>query len=101
MDRKKRRFVRRRLPAVLLAVLLCSCSTVRTTQELNSALVGKSRAEVAKYFGRKPDEDHGQTSQVYYGDFADPAESTTYRAAVVVFSHFEPDTVWSVGFTGR
>lgn len=93
--------MRRRHPAVLLAVLLCSCSTARTTQEVNSALVGKSRAKVAEYFGRKPDEDHGQTSYVYYGKFAEPGGKSGYKAAVVVFSHFDADTVWSVGFTSR
>jgi len=93
--------MRRRLPTALLAVLLCSCSAVRTTRELNSALAGKSRAQVVEYFGRKPDENHGQTSCVYYGKFAEPGGKSAYKAAVVVFSHFDADTVWSVGFTSR
>ena len=86
---------------IVATVMLCACSAVRTTKEVNSALVGKSRADVEEYFGRAPDEDHGTTSCVYRGKFAEPGERTTYKAAVVVFSHFNPDTVWSVGFTSR
>jgi len=86
---------------VVVTVMLCACSAVRTTKEVNSALVGKSRADVEEYFGRQPDEGHGETSYVYSGRFVDSDDESVYENAVVVFSHFEPDTVWSVGFTSR
>jgi len=91
--------MRQCFPAILVAVLLGGCAAVRTTQEVNSALVGKSREEVEEYFGRRPDKVYGQTSYVYSGKFYEPNEKIAYNAAVVVFSHFDPDTVWSVGFT--
>jgi|SanBayMetagenome_1026888.scaffolds.fasta_scaffold53420_2 hypothetical protein len=96
------------LLAAIAALPICSCSALRTTPsrsgikqttaEVEAALAGKSRAEVEAYFGRKPDGDYGQTSWVYRGNFFEPGEKRVCTSAVVVFSHFEPDKVWSVGF---
>jgi hypothetical protein len=74
------------------------CSITQTTTEVEAALSGKSRTEVEAYFGRKPDKGYGQTSWVYRGKFFEPGEKRVCTSAVVVFSHFDPDKVWSVGF---
>lgn len=92
----------------MAALALCACSTARTTKdaanvmqstlEVDAALKGKTRLEVEEYFGRKPDKDM-QATCLYRGKFYTPGEKNVWTTAVVVFSHFEPDQVWSVAFT--
>lgn len=100
-----------RFYVIVVAALVCGCAVTRvapndatapkTIQEVKAELVGQSRAEVKSYFGREPDEVHGQTSFVYLGNFSDPVDESYYTAAVVVFSHFDPDKVWAVGFDSQ
>lgn len=90
------------LVAALLAGACASAppalSDAQSTVAVSAALTGKSRLDVEKYFGRKPDKDL-QTTQIYRGNFYTPGENNTWSTAVVVFSHFDPNQVWSVAFS--